>query len=133
MNAYTLALLGGGLIGLSASLLLIFKGRIFGVSGILAGLVVPEKSDFAWKVTIVAGLIFGGVIITLLMPEAMPRGEMDLTEIIPAGLLVGFGTQLGGGCTSGHGICGISRLSVRSLIATLSVMVTGMISASIFH
>ncbi len=133
MNEYVMALLGGGLIGLSASLLLLFKGRIFGVSGILAVLVAPNKVDLPWKTSIILGLIIGGAIVLQFLPSSMPQSEMDLTKVIPAGLLVGLGTQLGSGCTSGHGICGLSRLSVRSLIATLSFMAAGILTASLFN
>ena len=129
MNEYVLALIGGGLIGLSASIFLLFKGRIFGVSGIVAGLVVPKKSEFPWKLAVTIGLILGGWATLKVFPSLSPTIEgMDPIRVAIAGALVGFGTQLGGGCTSGHGVCGISRLSVRSILATVTFMTAGILT-----
>jgi uncharacterized membrane protein YedE/YeeE len=117
------AAIGGALIGLSAVLLMLFTGRIAGISGILAGLLPLGWGDHAWRIAFIAGLLlapaiggFGGF--TLVSP-AMPESWV---VIVVAGLLVGFGTRLGGGCTSGHGVCGIARLSPRSFAATLIFM-----------
>lgn len=111
--------LGGVLIGISASLLLWMSGRIAGVSGIAGGLLSPTKGDIAWRVTFVVGLFAGGLIIRAVYPEAGAYlVERSAFVLIVAGLLVGFGTRLGNGCTSGHGVCGISRGSMRSIVAT---------------
>jgi uncharacterized protein len=113
------AAIGGALIGLSAVLLALFSGRIAGVSGILAGLINPQTSDRAWRAAFVAGLIAAPVA-AVLVGYAVPVPQMpgSYVTIIVGGLLVGFGTRLGSGCTSGHGICGIARLSPRSITAT---------------
>jgi len=121
------ALIGGGLIGLSAVLFMLMHGRIAGISGIAGGLVMPVAGDWQWRLAFVLGIIAGPLVYTGLggqlpaisFPVSTPIG------LIAAGLLVGFGTRLGGGCTSGHGVCGISRLSVRSLVATGAFMFTG--------
>lgn len=127
-------LLGGVLIGLSASLLLLLKGRIFGVSGILAGVLVPKKNDTAWRAAVLAGLMAAGLLFLIFEPEALVGQAQGSTwRYILAGLLVGFGTQLGSGCTSGHGVCGISRLSPRSIIATLTFIVTGMVAVGLMR
>ncbi len=114
-----LALLGGGLIGFAAWLLLALNGRIAGVSGIFSGLLSPRAGEVGWQVLFLVGLIGGAAVYHFLV--APERGVMLAAGwplVIVAGLLVGVGTRLGGGCTSGHGICGISRLSVRSMVAT---------------
>jgi uncharacterized protein len=113
------AAIGGALIGLSAVLLMLFTGRIAGVSGIFAGLINPQTQDRAWRAAFVAGLIAAPLAIVA-ASHAMPAPQMPESYITIAvgGLLVGFGTRLGSGCTSGHGICGIARLSVRSIAAT---------------
>ncbi len=114
-----MALLGGGLIGLGSWLLLAMNGRIAGISGIVGGLLAPQAGEVAWRVLFIAGLI-GGVALHHFL--VAPEGSITLAAgwplVIVAGLLVGIGTRMGGGCTSGHGICGISRLSVRSIVAT---------------
>ena len=125
MEGYLLAILGGALIGLSASLLLLFKGRIFGISGILGGVIKPELSELGWRLTILIGLASGGVIGGLFLPSAFPAVEISTGKLIIGGLLVGFGTQLGSGCTSGHGVCGISRMSARSVFATITFIASG--------
>lgn len=128
-NDYTDALLGGALIGLSATLLLLGRGRIFGISGILAGTVQPQKGDWFWRFLILVGLVAGGLPVYWLLPAkfTIPAGVEPVIPIV-AGLLVGFGTQLGGGCTSGHGVCGMSRLSIRSIVATATFIVAGIVS-----
>ncbi|SMF16254.1 YeeE/YedE family protein [Pseudobacteriovorax antillogorgiicola] len=134
MNEYLMALLGGGLIGLSASLFLLFKGRVFGVSGILAAWVAPQKHDFVWKSVVILGLIAGGVLVSFILPERMPNESSQIPTMAKvglAGILVGFGTQLGSGCTSGHGVCGMSRFSIRSLIATLCFMGAGIVTVAL--
>lgn len=134
MNEHMMALLGGGLIGLSASLFLLFKGRVFGVSGILSAWVAPKKDDFVWKSVVIIGLVVGGVIVGFLLPERMPTEASQvptMARVGLAGILVGFGTQLGSGCTSGHGVCGMSRFSFRSLVATLCFMAAGIITVAL--
>jgi uncharacterized protein len=123
--------IGGILIGLSAAALLIGHGRIAGISGVLGGALQPEKGETAWRAYFLVGLIGGGTIIALVRPTAFPSAsEVSAPLLIVAGLLVGFGTRLGGGCTSGHGVCGIGRLSLRSLFATVTFMATG--AATVF-
>jgi uncharacterized membrane protein YedE/YeeE len=113
------AAIGGVLIGLSAVLLMLFTGRIAGISGIFGGLINPQTSDRAWRVAFIVGLIAAPVIAALGgYPVPMPQVPSSYITIIVGGLLVGFGTRLGTGCTSGHGICGIARLSPRSIAAT---------------
>jgi hypothetical protein len=119
------ALAGGILLGLGATLLLLANGRIAGISGIFAGLFGPA-SERAWRGWFVAGLLLGGLALWLIRPASFaPGGVVALPVIATAGLLVGFGTRLGGGCTSGHGVCGMCRLSPRSIVATMTFMVTG--------
>jgi uncharacterized protein len=113
------AAIGGALIGLSAVLLMLFTGRIAGISGIFDGLINPQTSDRAWRAAFVAGLIAAPVIAMLVGYKVpMPQMPGSYITIIVGGLLVGFGARLGSGCTSGHGICGIARLSPRSIAAT---------------
>ena len=120
------ALIGGALIGISATLLLWLNGRIAGVSGIMHG-ALRERGSWRWL--FLAGLVAGaGAWMWLAPPAFAPRAGFSLPLLLLAGVLVGFGTALGGGCTSGHGVCGISRLSARSLAATLTFLLTGMIS-----
>jgi uncharacterized membrane protein YedE/YeeE len=122
------AAIGGGLIGLSATLLMLVTGRIAGISGIFSGCLGFAAGDKDWRIAFVAGLILAPLIaggIGYAMPP--PQMPANWTVIITAGLLVGFGTRLGGGCTSGHGICGIARLSVRSMTATAIFMFTAIV------
>lgn len=120
------SLVGGGLIGLSASLLLLGDGKIAGISGILGGALAPQRGDAAWRVVFLAGLLSGGLAVRLVAPEALAiAAPQPLAVYAAAGLLVGYGTRLGNGCTSGHGVCGLSRGSKRSLVATLAFMGAG--------
>lgn len=120
------AILGGLLIGLSATILMLFNGRIAGISGIFYGAFEGKKHDTAWRWWFVAGLLAASSVFFWLAPaEYTPSSEMSLTNVAIAGLLVGFGTRLGSGCTSGHGVCGIARFSMRSIIATITFMVAG--------
>jgi hypothetical protein len=122
------AAIGGVLIGLSAILLMLLTGRIAGVSGIFGGLLNPASSDKGWRIAFVAGLVLAPVMAAWL-GYGMPSPQLPASSpiIIAAGLLVGFGSRLAGGCTSGHGICGVARLSNRSLIATAIFVVTAMV------
>ncbi|MDI1475699.1 YeeE/YedE thiosulfate transporter family protein [Polyangium sp. y55x31] len=124
------ALLGGVLIGLSASVLLLGNGRIAGISGMAAGLVLPGTNDRMERLLFLLGMLGGGALLLALRPESFPgANEISVPLAVAAGLLVGFGTRLGNGCTSGHGVCGLSRLSARSLAATLTFMATGALTA----
>ena len=126
-----LPLLGGGLIGLAASVLLLTTGRVFGVSGILAGAVLPNTLDRPWRVAAVAGLISAGILLRFVYPEVLVNAANgSLGRYVIAGLLVGYGTQLGSGCTSGHGVCGLSRLSWRSIVATLVFIAAGILTVT---
>ena len=132
LNPYYAALVGGALIGLAAAMLLYFNGRIFGVSGITGGMLRAGTRDYGWRITAVLGLIAGVMAVAYLDPSSIPLiPERPVTYAI-AGLLVGFGTQLGSGCTSGHGVCGISRFSVRGLVATITFMITGVIAVLVW-
>jgi len=125
---------GGILIGLSALWMLAAHGRITGISGILGGLVSREQGDRGWRAAFVLGLLVAGVLGTWLAPASLESALDRSTGVtVLAGLLVGFGTRLGSGCTSGHGICGIGRLSVRSLLATGTFMLTGVVTVWLFN
>jgi uncharacterized membrane protein YedE/YeeE len=124
-NDWIRALAGGALIGVSASLMLAFNGRVTGISGIVGGLVNPTPGDMAWRAFFVLGLLLGGVVAVFTMPGALGGAHVPVATATVAGLLVGVGTRLGNGCTSGHGVCGISRFSPRSLAATLTFIATG--------
>lgn len=114
--------LGGMLVGLASALMLAGNGRIAGISGIVGGFLEGAEGR-SWRGTFILGLLLGGLALRVVMPASLPGTAIDsLPVLIIAGLLVGFGTRLGGGCTSGHGICGISRLSTRSLLATAMFM-----------
>src|SRR5271167_2512707 len=122
------SLFGGILIGLSASAMLLLEGKIAGISGIFAGVLNPAKGETAWKACFVAGLLAGGLLLRIFLPTAFDFGIIGpYGMLMIAGLLVGFGTRLGNGCTSGHGVCGISRLSPRSIVATATFIATGAI------
>ena len=132
MNQFLLPLIGGLLIGVSSSLLLWGLGRISGVSGIYSSVLSLNKESY-WRYSFILGLIFGGVLLRSLFPTALFNYEVSGSplRIIIAGLLVGFGTRLGNGCTSGHGVCGISRLAKRSLLATITFIGVGIIVVSV--
>ena len=126
------AAIGGALIGLSAVLLMLLTGRIAGISGIFGGLLNPGSNDKGWRIAFIAGLILAPLL-SGAIGYAMPAPQLpsSWTVIIAAGLLVGFGARLGGGCTSGHGICGVARLSVRSIAATAIFMLTAIATVAI--
>ena len=121
-------LTGGILIGIAASMMLLFNGKVAGVSGIFGGMLFQQGKERAWQLSFIAGLIAGGILLYIINAEFFENssGRGLLTAII-AGLLVGIGTRVGGGCTSGHGVCGIGRLSGRSLVATVTFMFAGMV------
>jgi hypothetical protein len=124
-------LIGGMLIGVAAALLLLLNGRISGISGIVGGLLSPKSSDAGWRVVFIAGLLLGAFGYMLATGGALPvRMQASLPVLVVAGLLVGFGTRFGSGCTSGHGLCGIGRLSKRSIVA--SVVFFGVAMVTVF-
>ncbi len=126
-NAFTpwSALAGGLLIGLATSMFWLLNGRIAGISGILGGLLMPVHGDRRWRLAFVTGLVVSPLVYRLL--TALPRPQIDASVgvLVAAGLLVGLGTRYGSGCTSGHGVCGLSRFSLRSFVATLAFMGAG--------
>jgi len=126
-NAFTpaSALMGGAMIGAAAALFVVLNGRIAGVSGILGGLVRPQAGDVSWRIAFVAGLVSAPLAWRVL--DALPQIRVDASfpALVAAGLLVGAGTRYGGGCTSGHGVCGVSRASPRSIAATVAFMAAG--------
>lgn len=129
------SLIGGMLIGLASSLLIIFTGKIAGISGIVGALMQTQhtpKNHYLWRILFLIGLIGSSFVYQLF--DELPKSTItdSKTLLITAGLLVGFGTRMGSGCTSGHGICGLSRLSPRSLIATLSFMFSGFVICYLF-
>ena len=126
------ALLGGALIGLSASLLLLINGRMAGISGIMNGLFSSPKKEEIWRSLFLLGLIIGAFIFQLLTNDSLQlRHDYPMLLIILGGFLVGVGTRMGSGCTSGHGICGIASFSIRSITATITFMLSGMVTVFI--
>jgi uncharacterized protein len=119
------SLAGGLLIGLAAGALVLGMGRILGAAGIVGGIVDPRPGDVGWRASLILGLLLAPTVLSLLTTVKAPAIESSWPALIVAGLLVGFGTRLGSGCTSGHGICGISRLSPRSIAATALFMASG--------
>lgn len=119
------ALAGGAIIGASAALLLLLNGRIAGISGILGGLLRPVPGDVTWRVAFIGGLVFSPALYALVARLPAATIEAGYPALVLAGLLVGAGTRYGSGCTSGHGVCGLSRLSLRSLAATAAFMTAG--------
>lgn len=126
-NAFTpwSALAGGGLIGLASALYLLFNGRVAGISGILGGLLGPRPPDLAWRLAFLLGLVATPALFWLIGQGRHVPIDASYSTILLGGLLVGFGTRLGSGCTSGHGVCGLSRLSPRSMVATVIFMAAG--------
>ena len=126
------SLLGGMLIGLSVSAMLLFSGKIAGISGIVGGILSPAQNDTQWRLVFLGGLLIGGLMVGFFSSNLFAGDDVFAIEIerswpalILAGLLVGFGSRFGSGCTSGHGVCGISRFSPRSLVATITFISTG--------
>ncbi len=120
------ALAGGALIGISAIILLLFNGRIAGVSSIMNGVFKSPRHEISWRSAFLIGLVIGAILFQLLAPGSIPlRQGYPLWLVAIGGFLVGVGTRLGSGCTSGHGICGIANLSRRSIVATLTFMTSG--------
>ena len=123
------ASLGGGIVlGLASAIFILFNGRILGISGILGGLMSPRRGDVGWRISFLLGMAAAPALFALVAPPGLlsvPRIDAGYGLIVAAGLLVGLGTRYGSGCTSGHGVCGLSRLSPRSLVATLTFMGAG--------
>jgi uncharacterized membrane protein YedE/YeeE len=129
---FVMPLLGGVLIGVSSGIMLLFNGRTTGISGIFSGLLFKRGNEETWRSYFLAGLIFGGFVLQYLNPELFENTTgRGLLVLVTSGLLVGIGSKLGRGCTSGHGVCGIGRLSVTSLVATVVFVLSGMFLVSI--
>ena len=128
------SLIGGALFGLGAALLLLLNGRVAGISGIFSGLLLPARGEFGWRALFIGGLMCGGLLVGRVRPDlfinSLPRSTLVL---VAAGILVGFGSRLANGCTSGHGLCGVSRLSTRSIAATITFMASGIATAFVIR
>jgi uncharacterized protein len=127
-------LIGGLLIGLSTVLLILFNGRIAGISGIVGGLLARKGTEIGWRAVFVVGLLLGAFVYMLATGDALPVNvQASMPVLVVAGLLAGFGTRLGSGCTSGHGVSGIARFSRRSIVATLVFFVTAIFTVFLAH
>jgi uncharacterized membrane protein YedE/YeeE len=125
------SLSGGVLLGIASALFILLNGRILGISGILGGLLPAKAGDTSWRITFMLGLFVSPLVMKSLMPPDLlhvPRIDATMAMVVAAGLLVGFGTRHGSGCTSGHGVCGLSRLSPRSMVATGLFMAAGFVT-----
>lgn len=127
------SLFGGVLIGVAAAMLVLLNGRVAGVSGIVGSLLRPAPGDIAWRVAFIAGLVSATILATMIGRPPTISISAGYPLLIVAGLLVGAGTRFGGGCTSGHGVCGISRFSLRSVVATVIFMVTGFVAVYVLR
>jgi uncharacterized protein len=128
------ALLGGILIGLAATVLLLFNGRIAGISGIMGGLMNASRTEVFWRIAFLAGIIIGAFLFNQIKPDFyQPRENFPVWLLALGGFLVGFGTRMGNGCTSGHAVCGIARFSVRSIAATITFMASGFLTVYIIR
>ncbi len=134
-NAFTpwSALGGGVLIGIAAGMFVLLNGRIAGISGIVGGLLKPARGDVAWRIAFVGGLLGAPLLYALVSTLPVPRIDAGYGTLVLAGLLVGVGTRFGSGCTSGHGVCGLSRLSPRSLAATAAFMAAGFVTVFVIR
>lgn len=122
------SLAGGLMIGIATALFLVFNGRIAGISGIVGGLLTPARGDIAWRLAFVGGLVLSPLVFSSIAPLPQVHIEAGYPVLILAGLLVGIGTRYGSGCTSGHGVCGLSRRSPRSMVATVAFMFAGFVT-----
>ena len=130
------SLAGGVLVGLAATLFILLNGRVLGVSGIVGGLFSPKPGDSGWRLALIAGMLVAAPVFAWLAPDGLvsaPRIGAGTGLVVLAGLLVGIGTRYGSGCTSGHGVCGLSRLSPRSLVATLAFMGAGFVTVFVIR
>ena len=131
-----MSLTGGILLGVASAMFILVNGRILGISGILGGLLAPKVRDASWRIAFLLGIFTSPLAARLLFPSdwiSVPRIDAGWDTLIAAGLMVGLGTRYGSGCTSGHGVCGLSRLSPRSLVATLSFMAAGFVSVFVIR
>lgn len=135
VNSWIRAGIGGGMIGLAAALMVLFNGRIAGVSGVLGGLLLDRKGgERPWRGMFLGGLMLGALIAVIALPQlAASALQTGWIGMIAAGLIVGFGTRMGSGCTSGHGVCGIGRLSQRSIVATMTFMAAGFVTVFVLR
>jgi len=122
------ALAGGVLLGLASALFVLLNGRVLGISGIVGGLLRPRAGDIGWRLAFVLGMLVAPSLYWLVVGPTQPRIDASWGMVVIAGLLVGVGTRYGSGCTSGHGVCGLSRMSPRSLVATLAFMGAGFVT-----
>ncbi|WP_151705577.1 YeeE/YedE family protein [Nitrincola alkalilacustris] len=127
------SLAGGILIGISVSVLLLWNGRIAGISGVVGGILSRNRNELAERIAFIAGLIIAPGLVWMILERPTVQIDSGIPAIILAGLLVGLGSRLGSGCTSGHGVCGLARLSVRSLVATLTFMAAGFITVYVLR
>ena len=134
LESMSWSLFAGILIGLAATLLLLFNGRVAGISGILTGVFFQSKGDVFWRIAFIVGLLAGGLISPILFQRPFVfEMQASLPVIIGGGFLVGFGTRMGSGCTSGHSVCGIARFSWRSISATLTFMLSAMLTVALIR
>jgi uncharacterized membrane protein YedE/YeeE len=127
------SLAGGILLGLASAIFILVNGRILGISGILGGLFRPKAGDVGWRLSFLLGLLVAPLLYALVAGPITPRIDAGWVTVVIAGLLVGVGTRYGSGCTSGHGVCGLSRLSPRSLVATLAFMGAGFVTVFVMR
>ncbi|MDQ7090863.1 MAG: YeeE/YedE thiosulfate transporter family protein [Methylococcales bacterium] len=128
------SLVGGLFIGLSATIMLLLNGRITGISGMVSGLISPDKGESLWRLAFIFGMMIGASAFVFFFPESFSaRENFSPLLLIIGGFLVGFGTRLGNGCTSGHGVCGIARFSIRSLVATVVFIFSGGLSVFVIR
>ena len=127
------SLAGGMVLGLASALFILLNGRVMGISGIVGGLLRPRSGDVGWRVALLAGMAAAPWVWTLVAATPTPRIDASWVMVVLAGLLVGVGTRYGAGCTSGHGVCGLSRLSPRSLVATVAFMAAGFVTVFVLR
>jgi uncharacterized protein len=127
------SLAGGLLLGIAAAMFILLNGRVLGISGIVGGLLKPRSNDTGWRLAFLAGLLVAPTAWSLFATPVAPRIAAGPALLVIAGLLVGWGTRYGSGCTSGHGVCGLARLSPRSLAATLAFMATGFVTVFVLR
>jgi uncharacterized membrane protein YedE/YeeE len=127
------SLAGGMLIGLAAAMFVLLNGRVAGISGVLGGLLAPVRGDVLWRLAFVGGIVVAPLVYSVFLVLPQVQIDANYAALIAAGLLVGVGTRYGAGCTSGHGVCGLSRLSLRSLLATLTFMGAGFVTVFVLR